>query len=178
MYRSNSHLWIQKSINSSLSYLPLLPRGLTIGHLKSNSTATIIKKPNDRFSHSCWTLIIPNLKTSLAFPVQWNCTGGRDSSKTAIISMQDSWLLQKNDILYFSVPLALILPLLIKTAILINNILMEKKTTILIFPISFAWLLIMTSKAKYLRFRREFYGDLRAQKLGVETARRPWRYHG
>lgn len=42
--------------------------------------------------------------------------------------MQDSLLLQKNDIPYFSVPLALILPLLIKTAILINNILMEKKT--------------------------------------------------
>lgn len=82
MYRSNSHLWIQKSTDSSLNYLPLLPRG----HTTSNSTETITKMTNDMFSHSCWSQIIPNPKTSLDFPVQLNCTDWRDSLKTLEIS--------------------------------------------------------------------------------------------
>lgn len=53
---------------------------------------------------------------------------------------------------------------------------MEKKPTIFIFQVSFAWLLGMIPKAKYLKYP-ESYGDLRAQKFGVQTARRPWRHH-
>lgn len=142
MYRSNSHLWIQKSIDSSLNYLPLLPRGPTTGHLTSSSTATIIKMTNDRFSHSCWSQVIPNPKTSLDFPVQLNCTDWRDSLKTAIISMQDSWLLEKKcHSLFFCSSSLNSSTTQQNRAVSINNILMEKNLQSLFgqFPLHGFW---------------------------------------
>lgn len=83
--------------------------------------------PHESFSHSCWTLIIPNLRASLAFPVQWNCTDWRDSSKIAIISMQDSQLPQKKSHSLFLCSSHLHSSTTYQNkAVLINNILMEK----------------------------------------------------